>query len=171
MAAVPPPLPQRDWAQRNRLWFLPLLVVLGLGLIVGLVLGVFSTVRNQMTSHPAYVEALARARKDPKVIAELGQPMEPGLLVMGSVQQDSDGGHAFLSIPLIGPKAEAKLSVIAFNYGEGEEWEYTTMALQLADGREISLLTTPPSLPEDSDDSEESRAPGCDRPEDDGLEA
>lgn len=169
MAAVPPPLPQRDWAQRNRLWFLPLLVVLGLGLSVGLVLGVFSMVRSQLTSHPAYVEAVSRARQDPKAIAELGQPIEPGLFVMGSVQQGSDGGHAFLTIPLSGPKAEAKLSVMAWDYGHG--WEYTTMALHLRDGREISLLTTPPSLPDESGESGEARAPGCDRPEDDGLEA
>ena len=169
MTAVPPPLPQRDWAQRNRLWFLPLLVLLGLSLIVGIVGGGIGLIIKSMKSHPAYIEALARARQSPEVAVALGKPIEPGAFVMGSVSGDADGGHAFITVPLTGPKAEAKLSVVAFN--DGKAWEYTSMAVTLADGREISLLTTPPSLPGESDEAGEAGAPGCDRPEDDRVEA
>ncbi|MEG3791316.1 cytochrome c oxidase assembly factor Coa1 family protein [Lysobacter sp. CCNWLW3] len=159
MSATPPPLPQRDWAQRNRLWFLPLLVVLGLALIVGVFGGVFSMVRGQITSHPAYIEAMAKARANPQVVAGLGEPIEAGMFTMGSVVANSEGGHAFLDIPLIGPKAQAELSVVATNDGPGQPWNYMTMAVTMPDGSEISLIATdPPDL---------STAPGCDRPSDD----
>ena len=91
MAAVPPPLPQRDWAQRNRLWFLPLLVVLGLSLVVGVFFGAFSMIRGQMTSHPTYIEAMARARRHPEVAAALGKPIEPGMIVMGTISNEDNG--------------------------------------------------------------------------------
>lgn len=156
MTAVPPPLPQRDWAQRNRLWLLPLLVVLCLVVPLGIAGGVISMIMKDMKSHPAYVEAVKRARNDPQVVAALGNPIETGMFVMGSVSGKEEG-HAYLEIPLIGAKAEAKLTVAALNEGTG--WNYTEMVVRLADGREISLLpTTPPTL------GASSGPPGCDRP-------
>lgn len=156
MSVVPPPLPQRDWAQRNRLWLLPLLAVLCLVVPLAIVGGVFSMIMKDMKSHPAYVEAVTRARNDPQVAAALGRPIETGMFVMGSVS-GKDQGHAYLEIPLVGAKAEAKLTVAALNEGKG--WEYATMLVRLADGREISLIpTTAPAL------GESSGPPGCDRP-------
>lgn len=153
MSIAPPPLPQRDWAQRNRLWFLPLLVVLGLSLVGGAMFGIFSMVRGQMTSHPAYVESMARARANPQVVAALGQPIEAGWFVMGNVSTNNGRGHAFLEIPLTGPKQQAKLSVAARNQGEGSGWEYANMTVRLGNGEEISLLTAPPAtFSEPSDD-------------------
>lgn len=141
-AALPPPLPQRDWAQRNRYWFLPLLILTAAGLLLGFVLGIGSLVIGQLKSSPAYVEGVKRARADPEVIAALGQPIEEGWLVMGSFEQSGQDISVKIKVPLSGPRGAAKLWVIGET--QGQAWAYTYMRVHLEGGaRKIDLLNKP----------------------------
>ncbi|WP_158549346.1 cytochrome c oxidase assembly factor Coa1 family protein [Lysobacter silvisoli] len=159
MTAVPPPLPQRDWAQRNRAWFLPLLVVLGLALTVGFVYGIFSLVVGQMKSHPAYIEALARTRGNAQAVAALGLPIEEPWMVMGSVAGGAKRGSAHLQIPLTGPKGAGTVYVDATRES-GADWVYHRMDLRLKDGREIVLIKPAP----ETEGEDEETAAGCEDP-------
>lgn len=141
-AALPPPLPQRDWAQRNRYWFLPLLILASVGLLLGFVLGIGSLVIGQLKSSPAYIEGLKRARADPEVISALGQPIEEGWLVMGSFRQSNEEVDVTINAPLSGPRGAARLWVTGTTRGEG--WAYTQMNVQLEGSqRKIDLLDAP----------------------------
>lgn len=141
-AALPPPLPQRDWAQRNRYWFLPLLILAAVGLLLGFVLGIGSLVIGQLKSSPAYVEGMKRARANPETIAALGQPIEEGWLVMGRFEQSNEEVDVTINAPLSGPKDTARLWVSGTTRGEG--WTYTQMSVHLeSSGRKIDLLDAP----------------------------
>jgi hypothetical protein len=62
-------------------------------------------------SSDVYKEAVAKAKGNPQVQAELGQPIEEGFFVTGSININGDVGNANLVIPLSGPKGSATLFV------------------------------------------------------------
>jgi hypothetical protein len=104
--------------------------------------GVFGAIKR---STP-YQQAVARVRADPQAVGALGQPVQTGWMVSGSVQADQKGGHAALAIPVHGPKASGVLQVEASRAAQG--WTYTTLNLVL-DGskQEFDLLSSDDAAP------------------------
>ena len=88
-----------------------------------------------------YKGALQRAQNDPRVIAALGTPIEPGWIVSGNVHFDTNGGNAELNFPISGPKGKAKVHAIA-TY-ESSKWNYETLTVKV-EGGELIDLNTPP---------------------------
>ncbi len=89
---------------------------------------------GKIKASPPYAQALALARKDPRVAGVLGAPVEPGWYVLGSVKLiNTDAGHADLSIPLQGSKRlggtprTGKLHVVADRAGGA--WTLKTVEL------------------------------------------
>jgi hypothetical protein len=91
------------------------------GLIAAIVMVVFGALR----SSEVYTEALARAKANEQVRAQLGEPIQPGFMVNGNIQINNQSGSANLSIPISGPKKSATIYVVATK--AAGKWEYTTL--------------------------------------------
>lgn len=115
------------------------LLVLGALAAGALVFGVLAVVKRS----DVYEEAVSRARTEPRVTAALGEPVEPGWFVMGSVEVSGPGGEASLSIPLEGPRGEGTLYVEATK--RAGAWVYETLQLAVeGSGERIDLLGEEP---------------------------
>ncbi|MEO8383210.1 MAG: cytochrome c oxidase assembly factor 1 family protein [Acidobacteriota bacterium] len=106
--------------------------------MVAFVAFIVFVVFGSMRSSDPYKEALQRARNDPRVIAALGTPIEPGLFVSGSINTQNQSGTADLSIPISGPKQSASIHVVGTK--EGGRWTYTRIVVTPKDGPVIDLL-------------------------------
>jgi len=135
------------------------LLVLGAIFCVVIVVVVFGAMKKS----DVYQEALKRAQSDPAVTAALGTPIEAGLMVTGSVNVDSSGGHATLDFPISGPKGKGAVHVVGTK--AGEKWEYTEMTVTPANGAKINLLPPPTTTTtESSTTTTETSATATDTP-------
>ena len=136
----PPAQPdRRGCIGRNWKWMLP---VGCLGLIIAVVAvgaGIFVLVTGVIKSSDVYQQALQRARSNPEVIRELGEPIEPGLFVSGSIQDSSVPGEAraALSIPISGPRGSGTIQAVATKNARGS-WEFSLLSVAI-NGRDQSI--------------------------------
>lgn len=110
------------------------LLVVGVLAVVAIVFGVFGIIKRS----EVYEEALARARSHPAATAALGEPIETGWYVSGSVKVTGPGGEASLSVPLAGPRGEGTLYVEATR--RAGAWSYQLLELAVDGGERIDLL-------------------------------
>jgi hypothetical protein len=100
-------------------------------------------------SSDPYQQAVRRAQSDPRVAAVLGQPIEIGWFISGSINTENDQGTANLTIPISGPRGKGKI------YIEGVKkrgrWTYSEMIVTPEKGEEINLLEGDASPPESPD--------------------
>lgn len=131
---------ETTWLQRNTRWLVLGAVGGGLLLLGGLVFVIFMIVATAVRSSDVYQTSVARAQNDSRVLELLGAPVHPGLLVSGSIRVENRNGDADLSIPLSGPRGDAKLTVVAEK--RGAEWRYEMMQVQAGDAESgtIDLL-------------------------------
>ncbi|HEX8814365.1 MAG TPA: cytochrome c oxidase assembly factor Coa1 family protein [Terriglobales bacterium] len=108
-----------------------LLIALALGAVV---LGRMSAVRHS----GVFQEALARASADPKVVAELGEPIRTGYYVSGKLQTRGRFGFADFDVALIGPRNDGVLSVLAYKIRG--EWQYRLLEVDVEGSPSIDLL-------------------------------
>lgn len=134
---------RRSWWGRNWKWVVPVGVILPLvlcGTCVGVIVFAFGAIRN----HEVTQEAFSRAKADPEVIALLGEPLEMGRFVSGTLEAGGSGGEADLSIPISGPKGAATIKAVATKNGT---WNYSKLIVVPGDGgAEIDLRAKAPSL-------------------------
>jgi len=133
-----PAEPRTGWFRRNVAWFVPTLVAGLLALFGGCIFGLFSLIMGAMKGSDIYQDALARARTDATVQAELGTPIEDGWMPSGKVSYRNAGGSADLTIQLKGPKGEATLYVVASR--AAARWRYATLRVVTRGGRTIELV-------------------------------
>jgi len=134
------------WWHRNWKWFVPVLAVVLLTLLMGAMLAFMSAIFGMIKSSDAYQYPLQQARRSPAAIAALGEPMDPGWLVMGNINVNGPSGDANLQIPLTGPKASGDLFVEAKK--SAGAWSYQTLVLQLDEGgKRIDLLEEDAAAP------------------------
>ncbi len=103
--------------------------LLGIACFVGLGGGILFFIMSQFRSSPVFTEALKAAQADPRVVAELGTPIEAGWLIMGSLEEQGISGDASLSIPISGPRNSGTLYAAA-RKGNGV-WQFYTLAVQI----------------------------------------
>jgi hypothetical protein len=122
-------------------------MVVGLGCL-GLMLvctGGFATcglvAYKGLKSSGPYSDAVRRVRASPEAIAALGQPIDTGWLVSGSIHAGlGEGATGQLSIPVHGPKGSGTL--YADGDRTGKTWRYRQMELVLeATGKHVDLRT------------------------------
>jgi hypothetical protein len=122
-----------SWFGRNWKWLVPLgcfTVVAGAVVFVAsIVLFVFGFVR----SSDVYKHALERASSHPAVIEALGEPVEPGWYVAGSIAVQGSSGTADISIPIGGPRGKATVFAVAKK--SAGRWEYEVLEVEV-EGRE-----------------------------------
>ena len=134
-AATPPP--QKSGCLK---W-----AVIGCGVVIALfaafcavlVFVVFGAIKRS----DVYKGALHRAQSDPRVIAALGEPIEPGFLVTGNVHVDTRSGDAEINFPISGPKGKAKVHAVATL--ETGQWKYETLTVTPENGAMIDLNSSP----------------------------
>ncbi len=137
--------PQRGWWSRNWKWVVPT-GCLGLLLSCGCLGAVFiGAITQSLRGSGAVVEAVALAKQSPEVRQALGEPIEAGLMVQGSIQSSGGQGSADVTIPLDGPKADGTLRVEA--YKDGETWKFTTLQVEVPGQPPIDLLGARPAPP------------------------
>src|SRR5262245_23142915 len=112
------------------------LVVLGVALIAVIVIFVFGAIKKT----DAYKQALSKVHGDQRVAAVLGDPIEPGFWVSGSMNLNNGKGNADFKFPVSGPKAKATVHAVASTEGNG--WEFTTLEVTPDNGSPpINVLT------------------------------
>ena len=112
-----------------------IVVILALGSCAALIFGVFGMIK----SSDAYELMFEQASSDPRVIAALGEPVEDGLLVSGSINIENSSGNADLEFDLTGPNGEGKV------YGKAvkqrDRWSVTSLWFVHEDD-ELDLLAS-----------------------------
>ena len=122
---VPPPAVPRSWWQRNWKWVVPAGIVAcgaALACFVGLILlfafGIFK-------GSDVYTDAIAQARNSPAVVHELGEPIQPGWWVSGSINISGPSGTADFETSLRGPAGRGTLYVSAEK--QAGRWHYKVL--------------------------------------------
>jgi hypothetical protein len=131
-----------DWLFNNWKWFIPVVIVglLGLGVFT-LSGGLIYFFNGGLKSSPVYQEALVKAKANPLVIRELGEPIEAGRGVNGSIKTQNSSGEAKLEIPIHGARGKATIHLEAKK--TAGQWKYSVLQVVL-DGQKqpIDLLTS-----------------------------
>ncbi|MBB5032644.1 cytochrome c oxidase assembly factor Coa1 family protein [Prosthecobacter vanneervenii] len=125
-------------------------VLLGCGGCLGLILvsvvisfGVYFLAMGFIQKSDVYTEALKRVENSSEVRKELGTPMAPGWSFSGSANYNNGVGNADFTLPVRGPKAEGTLRVKAHKASKAAAWEYSTLEVELPDGKKLDLRTGP----------------------------
>ena len=109
-------------------------VILG---IAGVIATGWAVIRG-VKSSGAYQEALAMARGSPTVQEALGEPIEEGWWVMGSIEVTGPSGTASISFPISGPRGDA--TIYAEARKRAGEWTVHLLEAELQEGERIDLL-------------------------------
>lgn len=108
------------------------LFVGGIGAILAIVFGAIK-------SSDLYKGALLTAQKDPRVIAAIGSPVQPGFWVAGNVNVDGRTGQGEISFPISGPTGRAV--VHAAGTKSAGTWHYDALSVKVrGSASEINLL-------------------------------
>ncbi|HKY05603.1 MAG TPA: cytochrome c oxidase assembly factor Coa1 family protein [Blastocatellia bacterium] len=130
---------KRGWFGRNWKWLIPVGCLGIIVLIVAFVAAIIMFVFGAIKSSDVYQQALTKAKSNPAVTRELGEPIEPGWLVSGSINVNNGSGDANLSIPVSGPKKGGTVYALATK--KQGRWEFSTLEVEVdGQGRRINLL-------------------------------
>ena len=131
---------QPDAGGRRRSW--GKIVALGCGALaligVLVVVGILVMVTGAVKRSDVYRQAMQQAQESPAAVAALGEPIEAGWWVSGSVQTSGSAGTASLSIPVSGPRGEGKLMGEAVK--TADTWGFTQLRLAVEGSQTIDLL-------------------------------
>jgi hypothetical protein len=160
-ASTPPP----GWFERHA-WKL-LLVVIGFVALSMLSCcgGVGYMVWQLFRSKAVYELSVSRAESDPRVVEAMGEPIEAGWFMQGSINIEDGRGHASLRIPMNGSKHRG--DILSQAVRRDGRWRLRYLAVE-ADGREERIVVVdrrneplegepPPPLPPPADDSSQTR--------------
>jgi hypothetical protein len=153
-APPPPAVPRETWFSRNWKWFLPTVIIVPILLLVLFAGAIASMVFGMMKSSEPYHHAVEVASHDPRVVRELGTPIETGWLVSGSFNVSGPSGEANLGIPLKGPLHNATVYVVAKK--SEDVWTYQRLRVRVeGETVAINLLNVNPLAPNPSNPSDQ----------------
>src|SRR5262249_36859671 len=107
------PPEKKGWFGRNWKWFVPVGCLSMVGTVVAVVAAFIYFVFGAIRSSDVYQQALAKTRSNPAVVRELGEPIETGWSLSGSINVSNDSGNADLRIPVSGPKKSGAIYAVA----------------------------------------------------------
>lgn len=125
---------QKSWWQRNRLWFLPLIVLTVSAAVVFFTSGTTAYMGDLALIHKEpqlYRDAMEQAKGNARVEEALGvlQPVDNLALVEGNVVYSDDKNSVRLTIPVKGSKGKAKLDIAAQR--EDAVWKYSLIKIRI----------------------------------------
>lgn len=133
----------RGWWGRNWKWVLPVGCLGSLVIPILLCAGILGAIMGGMKTSWACTEGLELARNNPAVIAQLGEPIEPGWMISGSIHVSGSSGKADLAIPLNGSKNSGTLYVVA--HKDVGQWLFDQAEVEVNGQQErINLLPEKP---------------------------
>ncbi len=128
---------ENNWWQRNWKWLAP--TAGGIILLCVICPVLFFTLFEELRSSEVYQMALKEAKSNPDVVQVLGEPVEPGWWLNGSIEVNGPTGQADLAIPISGPKDSGTLYVIAQK--TAGQWQFVTLKVVVDSQNErINLL-------------------------------
>ena len=141
MDDLQPQTQKKGWWGRNWKWVVPV-GCLGLFVLFAAFLsGLFFLIFGIIKSSDVYKDALVRVKANPVVQDRLGQPMEAGLIVTGSINVNGPSGEANLAIPISGPKGKGTVYVGATK--SAGQWTFATLVVEVRKtGERIDVLET-----------------------------
>ena len=137
---VPVPQPP-SWLERHSGWKIPLGCLVLMVLLGGFVAGLLTFIVTSFHRSDVYQQSLARAREDPRVRQQLGQPIQPAWFISGQLSVSGSSGKADLSIPISGPKGKATIRAVASK--NAGEWRFSWLQVVVEGQEPIDLLSTP----------------------------
>ena len=99
------------------------------GAVAIFVFAIFGTVSTAVRNSDAYQVGMAQARANPQVVAALGEPIESGWMIQGSINVNGQSGDVDVQIPISGPKGSGTLYVVGRR--SAGRWQYSTMAVEV----------------------------------------
>jgi len=118
------------------------LTLLGGAIIVGgFIALIIYFVLGSFKSSPVYTQAIKAAQSDARVTQALGEPIQPGWYVLGSIEEQGISGDATMTIPISGPRKSATLFASARK--QNGIWQFYTLAVQV-DGDDRVIPLSPP---------------------------
>lgn len=130
---------QSFWSRSWR-WLVPLGCFGLLFTCLGFSAFVYGAASAVMRGSDVYEDSLRIARSDPAVVKALGEPIEEGFWITGSIAQENDSGSAELDIPLEGPSGSGTLVVRADK--RGGAWSYNQLQVRV-DETDVTIPLTP----------------------------
>ncbi len=132
----------KRWLERNWKWFVPVGCLGCVILSAAFFGGTFLLAMTWIRSSHVFEEAMDRARNDPRVVRELGEPIRTGWWLLGNIHTSGSSGTADLTIPISGPRNSARI------YLEAEKragvWKFEYLVVEIGgSGERIDLLELP----------------------------
>jgi len=131
---------KRGWWSRNWKWFVPVGCLSILAAIAVVIVLIVTLVFGALKSSDVYKQAMTKATTNPTVISELGQPIESGWMVSGSISVNGSSGEADISIPISGPKKSG--TIFAVGRKSAGEWKFSRLEVEVPDRPRINLLSS-----------------------------
>jgi hypothetical protein len=122
-----------SWFGRNWKWVVPVGCFSVIAAFVAFLAGIFLVVFGFLRSSDVYQYALARASSNDAVVEALGEPVEPGWYLTGSIEVQGASGQADVSIPIAGPRGKGTIFVSARK--TAGRWDYQVLEVEI-EGRE-----------------------------------
>ena len=104
---------EKEWYERNKKWAVPVGCFVAIVVLVGFFGGLFVLAFSAFKHSGVYVESLQRTHASRAVIQSLGEPIEEGFLVFGSIHVNGPSGEADIAIPISGPKGSGTIYAVA----------------------------------------------------------
>ena len=141
-----PAQPHKSWFARHWKSILSIGCLGLILLVVAFVGGIFLLVETSIKSSHAYTEAMTRAQQSPQVLEKIGQPLQPGWFISGSINTSGSSGNADFSIPLSGSKGKGTLYVVAKK--SAGLWQFETLQVEVeGESQRIDLLQAEQKIP------------------------
>lgn len=126
--------PPSSWLGRNWKWAVPLGCLTSVAGVVAFAAGIVVVVFGFIKRSDVFEYAVAKARSSPSVIESLGEPIEPGWYLSGSINVNGPSGNADIAVPLSGPRGKGTLFAVAIQ--KAGKWEYEVLEVELEVGGE-----------------------------------
>lgn len=149
MSTQPPPLPFGDPSniQKEHASAVGKGVLFGcggcamaVGVLVLLGVAVFALVMSFMKGADACQMSLKAAQESEAMRVELGEPIQMGWLVSGSIKINNGDGTADVNVPVSGPRDSASIHTVGTKQGGGP-WNFTKMQATIdGNGKTVDLL-------------------------------
>jgi len=119
----------KGWFGRNWKWFVPAGCLSIVVMVVAVAAAGLYFVIGAIKSSDVYREALVKARSNTAVVRELGEPIEAGWRISGTINVSNDSGNADVRIPVSGPKKSGAVYATAIK--KQGKWDFSALEVEI----------------------------------------